>query len=192
MPLFASLYQRGCCTTTNSSQRHGFAINLFDSRASMTTQSTAINKLKQLDGEQPKRRPSHHESLELATAKNAALAPPTNPSMHILNQSSNVSVRMHRLGRVGRGAESTAAWREKHARGDATNKADKVRLGDLNVSKISVDKKNDEGKHGGLQVAGKIFEIDPKRTPPMRFVLMKSKGQPLNGQGGGRNGDANT
>ena len=46
MAAFSSLYQRGCHTATNASQRHGFSVNLFDSRAGMVAQSTAINKLK--------------------------------------------------------------------------------------------------------------------------------------------------
>lgn len=128
--------------------------------------------------------------MEAPSAKNLASAPPaSNPSIQVLNQSSNISVRMHKLGRVGKGAESTAGWRDKQARGDAASKTDKVRLGDLNVSKISVDKKNDEGKHGGLKAPGKIFEIDQKKTPPMRFVLMKSRAQPLGRLGEGHEGE---
>ena len=95
---------------------------------------------------------------------------------------------MHRLGRVGRGTESTIGGRDRQGRGDAPNNADKVRLGDLNVSKISVDKKHDEGKDGGLKAPGNIFEIDRKTTPPMRFVLMKSNGQPHHGRSAGGGG----
>lgn len=84
---FFKMYQRGCSTALNAGQKTGFAIGLFDNRAGMVTSSSAFNKLREVEAEVQK------EDQADNPTETASLA-------HDGDQTANISVRMHRLGRI--------------------------------------------------------------------------------------------